>query len=241
MKRAQLLCTAFAIWVAMGCASIGMNSVEKLNQLTPGMPSDEVVEILGEPSSSQMAGDKWVLKYTLHENWKGFVPYYFVFDNQTRTLETWYEDEEEYQRNQAQMGEALMPLLEGQEQGGAAAPAGPNDPELQRWITGTYYYFSSSMVVSASSERSFVLCADGRFRTSGEFSASGTGSAWGVASQGGNAGRWTISGNRQSGTITLSFSGGTTQSVSYQVDSQAEQTMLFNQTKFAYAGVAQCQ
>jgi hypothetical protein len=241
MKRAQLLCTAFAIGIATGCASMGMNSVEKLNQLSAGMPSDEVEEILGEPSSSQMAGDKWVLKYTLHENWKGFVPYYFVFDNETRTLETWYEDEEEYQRNQAQMGETFKPLLEGQEQGGAVAPAGPNDPDLQRWITGTYYYFSSSMVVSAASERSLVLCADGRFRTTGEFSASGAESTWGVASQGGNTGRWTISGNRQSGTITLSFGGGTTQSVSYQVDSQAEQTMLFNQTKFAYAGVANCQ
>jgi hypothetical protein len=238
MKRIRVL---LAVWMVAGCASMGMNSVEKLNQLSPGMSSDQVQEVLGEPSSSQMTGDKWVLKYTLHENWKGFVPYYFVFDEDTRTLESWYEDEEEYQRNQAAMGEAFEPVLAGQSQGGNAAPAGPNDPDLQGWITGTYYYFSSSMVVSAASERSLVLCADGRFRTSGEFSASGTNAAWGAASQGENGGRWTISGDRQAGTITLTFGSGTTQSVRYQVDSQAEQTMFFNQTKFAYAGVAECQ
>jgi len=197
---------------------MGMNSVQKLNRLSPGMSSEEVQAI--------------------HENWKGFVPYYVVFNKDTRTLESWYADEEEYQRSQARMAETLKPLLEGPAGGGAAAPAGPNDPDLQRWITGNYYSFSSSAVVSAASERSFVLCADGRFRITGEFSASSA--DWGAASQGGGTGRWTISGDRGSGTITLTYGNGTTKSVRYQVDSQAEQTMFFDQVKFAYAGVANC-
>ncbi|MBI3983196.1 MAG: hypothetical protein HY337_09800 [Gemmatimonadetes bacterium] len=67
-----------------------------------------------------------------------------------------------------------------------------------------------------------------------------SGPGWGAASQEGGAGRWTISGDRQSGTITLSYGNGTTKSVRYQVDSQAEQTMLFDGIKFAYAGVAEC-
>lgn len=238
------------MWVALatcvtGCASVGMNSVQKVNQLSPGMDQQQVVEVLGDASSSEVRDGKLVLKYTLHQNWKGFVPYYFVFDADTKRLETWYEDEEEYQRMQQQMAAAMAPVTEGQQQGGggtaaaAAAPAGPNDPTLQLWIAGTYYYFSSSAVVSASSERSFVLCADGQFRITGEFSAAQSG-AWGAASQGGNAGRWTISGDRQSGTIALSFAGGGSRNVSYRVASKAEQTMAFDGVVFAYAGVAEC-
>ena len=249
MKRNHGLSVLGTLLVTAGCAAMGMNSVQKLQQLSPGMSSDQVVEILGEPESSQMTEDKWVLNYTLHENWKGFVPYFVVFDKDTRRLEAWFEDEEGYQRAQAQMGETFAPVLEaGNEAGGnpaggsaaPAAPAGPNDPVLQLWITGNYYYFSSSQVVSASSERSFVLCSDGRYRMTGEFSASGTNAGWGAASQGGNSGRWTISGDRQSGVITLTGGGGTTSSIRYQVASQEEQTMYFDQVMFAYAGVANC-
>jgi hypothetical protein len=246
MRGRPCLVVMGAIWLTAGCASMGMNSVQKLRQLSPGMSSDQVVEILGEPESAQMTEDKWILNYTLHENWKGFVPYLVVFDKDTRRLEAWFEDEEGYQRAQAQMGETFAPLLEtGVQASGGAAPAGPNDPDLQRWITGNYYYFSSSQVVSASSERSFALCVAGRFRATAEFSASGSGGSggatdWGSASQSGNAGRWTISGDRQSGTITLTYGNGSTRSLRYQVASQAEQTMYFDQMMFAYAGVANC-
>ena len=245
MKRFHGLCAIAALCLTVACASLSMNSVQKVSQLSPGMSSDQVVAILGEPKSSEVKNDHLVLKYTLHENWKGFVPYYFVFDKDTRQLQSWYADEEEYQRSQQQMAETFRPLLEGQNQAGAAAPAGPNDPDLQRWITGNYYSYSSSMVVSASSERSLALCVDGQFRMTGQFSASGSrdsggNTGWGSVSEGGNAGSWTISGDRQSGTITLAFANGTTQSVSYRVGSQSDQTMYFDNIMYAYAGAAEC-
>lgn len=243
MHRMRHVLVAAVVCGSSACASVGMNSVQRVNQLSVGMDSSQVVAILGDPSSAQVKDGQMVLKYTLHQNWKGFVPYYFVFDGDTRRLVSWYEDEAEYQRNQQQIAQAVAPLLEQQQQqqaaGGAAAPAGPNDADLQRWITGTFYYFSSSAVVSASSERSFVLCVDGQFRITGEFHAAGSG-AWGAASQSGNAGRWTISGDRQSGTITLSFAGGGTRNVAYRVGSKEEQTMYFDGVLFAYAGVAEC-
>ena len=238
MKRGPVVCAVVVSWTAAGCASMGMNSVQKLNQLEPGMSTEQVQAVLGEPKSTEMKGDKLVVKYTLHENWKGFVPYYMVFNKDTRVLETWYEDEAEYQRNQAQMAQMMQPLLEASGGGGAAAAAGPNDPDLQRWITGNYYSFTSSAVVTSGTERSLTLCVDGRFRMAGEFGASGAG--WGAASQSGGGGRWGISGDRQAGTISLSFDGGSTRNVRYQVDSPAEQTMLFDGVKFAYAGVANC-
>jgi outer membrane protein assembly factor BamE (lipoprotein component of BamABCDE complex) len=241
MRRVRQLLVLAAACGVVACAAVGMNSIKKANQLSVGMDREQVVQILGEPSSTEVKGNQTVLKYTLHQNWKGFVPYYCVFDNDTGRLVAWYEDEEEYQRNQQQIAQAMAPLLEKQQQqqAGAAAPAGPNDPDLQRWITGTYYYFSSSMVVSASSERTFVLCVNGQFRITGEFSASESG-AWGAASRSGNAGRWSISGDRNTGTISLSFAGGATRNVTYRVDSKEQQTMLFDGVRFAYAGVAEC-
>jgi hypothetical protein len=239
MPRVRQVFVLAVVCGVAACAAVGMNSVKKVNQLSPGMDREPVVQILGEPKSSEVKDNQTILKYTLHENWKGFVPYYFVFDNDTGRLVNWYEDEAEYQRMQQQMAQALEPVLEKQQQGAAATPAGPNDPDLQRWITGRYYYFSSSAVVSASSERTFVLCVDGQFRITGEFSASESG-AWGAASRSGNAGRWTISGNRQSGTITLAFAGGATRNVAYRIASQQEQTMDFDGVRFVYAGVAEC-
>jgi hypothetical protein len=243
MRHVPNIVVVSACFLVLSCASMGMNSVQKLNQLSPGMSSEEVIKIFGEPKSSQMANGKWILKYTLHENWKGYVPYYIVFDNSTRKLESWYEDEAGYQRLQTQMGELFKPLL--QNQGGAATPAGPNDPDLQKWIAGTYYSFTSSMVVSASSERTYVLCGNGKFRITGESSYSGSQggngtTGWGSASQSGNSGNWAISGDRQSGTITLSYGNGTTKQVKYRVGSQADQVMYFDDVKFAFAGAAEC-
>jgi len=244
MNRKLALMVVATVLLLSACAAVGMNSAAKVNQLSPGMTSEQVQAILGEPKSSEMREDKWILRYTLHQNWKGFVPYYVVFDRNTRTLQTWYTDEAEYQRMQAQMAETFKPLTDAadrsQASGGAAMPAGPNDPSLQRWITGKYYYFSSSMVVSASSERTLDLCEDGRFRMTGEFAASGRDASWGAANQSGNRGRWTISGDRQSGTITLTLGNGSGRNLRYQVASQAEQTMLFDGVKFAFAGRAVC-
>ncbi|NJD09910.1 MAG: alpha/beta fold hydrolase [Gemmatimonadetes bacterium] len=242
MYRVRASIVVATVLFLSSCASLGMNSVQKLKRLSPGMSSDQVQAIMGEPKSSEMREDQWILRYTLHENWKGWVPYYMVFDRETRTLKTWYADEAEYQRMQAQMAETFKPVTDAAapNQGGAAVPAGRNDPSLQRWITGKYYYFSSSMVVSAASERTLDLCEDGRFRMTGEFAASGRDPAWGAASQSGNRGRWTIAGDRLSGTITLTLGNGSSRNLRYQVASQAEQTMLFDGVKFAFAGRAVC-
>lgn len=242
MRRMPSVFVTTVCFIIAGCAAGGFNSVQKLNQITPGMSSEEVISILGQPNSSQMTEDKWVLKYSLHEKWKGNVPYYMVFNKDSKQLETWYENEAEYQRNQAQMQQMMKPLLEAQNSG--TAQAGPNDPDLQKWITGNYYSFSSSMVVSAASERSLTLCVNGKFRISSESSYSSNRNSdgttnWGAANQSGDSGTWAISGNRQSGTITLNYSNGNTQSMKYQVGSE-DQVMYFDGVKFAYAGVANC-
>jgi len=85
-----------------GCAGMGggLGSIEKTRQLAPGMKMAEVRALLGDPSQTQFVSNKLVWKYSLHEYGKGFVPYYLEFGRKSMTLERWFADEDEYQRQQ---------------------------------------------------------------------------------------------------------------------------------------------
>ena len=87
----------------------GLGSVSKTNQLLPGMKPAEVRMVLGEPSQTQFISDKWVWKYSLHEPWKGFIPYYMVFGRESQSLEQWFADEAEYMRQQQLWLQAIPP------------------------------------------------------------------------------------------------------------------------------------
>ncbi|OQY06194.1 MAG: hypothetical protein B6I22_06040 [Desulfobacteraceae bacterium 4572_123] len=119
MKRSKLLFTALFFCLLLdGCVTGGgmgldfYNNIEKTNQLSPGMSHKEVLGILGKPKSTQFVGDKVTLKYSLHQEWKGFVPYYLVFDKKTARLVSWYADEAEYQRNQMMWMQTLQAFQE---------------------------------------------------------------------------------------------------------------------------------
>ena len=87
----------------------GLNSIQKTNRLSPGMNPSEVKAVLGDPGQTQFVSDKWVWKYSLHEVWKGYVPYYLVFTRKDQKLESWYADEAEYQRQQQLWLQAFPP------------------------------------------------------------------------------------------------------------------------------------
>ena len=95
-----------------GCAGTGggLGSISKTNQLMPGMSADQVKEILGEPSQTQFIADKWIWKYSLHEYWKGWVPYYLVFKKETQKLDSWYANEAEYWQQQQLWIQAMPPI-----------------------------------------------------------------------------------------------------------------------------------
>jgi outer membrane protein assembly factor BamE (lipoprotein component of BamABCDE complex) len=98
----RLLLLTLVLLILAGCAGSGggLGSVSKTNELSPGMKPAEVRTILGEPSQTQFVSNKWVWKYSLHEPWKGFIPYYMVFGRESQTLEQWFADEAEYMRQQ---------------------------------------------------------------------------------------------------------------------------------------------
>lgn len=77
-----------------------LGSVSKTRSLAPDMNAEDVRKLLGEPTRTELSANKWVWRYALHQYWKGWVPYYLIFDASTQTLETWYADEREYLRNQ---------------------------------------------------------------------------------------------------------------------------------------------
>lgn len=122
--------------------------------------------------------------------------------------------------------------------GRSGSPAG--DTSLMRWFAGSYYHFSGS------TERRVVLCPNGTFRGgresgySGKFTEGGaqTG-AWGTANQSSYDGKWTIRGNQGQGTITLAYSGGRKEEVSYRA-ARDRGCFTFNGTLFCYEKAADC-
>ncbi len=104
-KLRRLIGISVSLILFTGCAGLG--SVKKTNDLIPGMDIREVKRIMGEPSQTQFIANKFVLKYNLHQYFKGWVPYYLAFDRDTLKLETWYADEAEYYRDQQLWIEAM--------------------------------------------------------------------------------------------------------------------------------------
>jgi hypothetical protein len=96
------------------CATIeeeaGFNAAQKTLSLRPGMSYPEVVRILGKPKSSIFNESEWQVNYSLHEYWKGWVPYVLIFDKKTLQLKTWMADEETYQKNQLMWMQVLHSL-----------------------------------------------------------------------------------------------------------------------------------
>jgi len=100
----------------------------------------------------------------------------------------------------------------------AAAPTGPHNPQLAQEIAGIWWGYSGS------TERKIGLCPNGVYQGYTESSYSGSsydssGSqtmAWGAAGQGGGAGRWTISGNTQQGTVHIRYNNGNQANLQYQ-------------------------
>jgi len=242
IRRLLLVIQIVAALSVAGCATSGggLGSAEKTGQLRPGMTNEDVVDLLGEPKSSQMVEGKWIVRWSLHQMWKGWVPYDLEFDPKTKTLLAWAANEEDYRKSQEVMGKLATALSAGS--GGRAPAAGPNDPELMRKMAGSYYSFSSAgLSYSGGTERKVVLCPSGRYYDSSESSYSndaGTSDAWGAASQGSGGGTWRIQGDLQQGTITMIDSRGN--ATSYQYSRCGEDCIYFGQVKFAYAGPADC-
>lgn len=53
------------------------------------MTNEEVVVILGAPDSSSLINDKWVMEYSFYDIWEGVIPYYVVFDKDSKRLLAW--------------------------------------------------------------------------------------------------------------------------------------------------------
>ena len=114
---------------------------------------------------------------------------------------------------------------------------------LMSYFAGEYYSYTSgsTMYGSAGTERTVTLCPDGRYRDSYEFSASGTGEpAWGGVNSQKGAARWTIQGDKTRGVLIVTYAGGKTKKIPFQVVSKDEGTILFDGITFAFAGAPKC-
>jgi len=125
----RMLAGSLLVLALASCAGTGggLGSVAKTAQLAEGMKPAEVLKVLGEPSQVHKVGGHVVWKYSLHEYWKGYVPYYLVFDGNGKKLQSWYADEQEYQRQQSLWINALTPMKQQQKQPANKASGSAND------------------------------------------------------------------------------------------------------------------
>lgn len=230
-----------------GCASsmqtMSLNSAKKTSELYPGMPYEQVVDMLGKPKSSQMVGDQWVVRWVLQEVWVGYVPYDFVFNPDDRTLISWSKNEKDFQKSQ----ENLKVITEAVEQAAAesnassgsgnASPTGPNDEALmQRFAVKLYRFSAVGGGQTGGSETIINLCPDGTFRSGSETGYSGEG--WGSDAQGGDHGTWRITGNMQRGEIVFVHANG--QAWKYNYVRVEGDYVTLNDTKYGLAGYPDC-
>jgi hypothetical protein len=60
-----------------------------------------VTALMGAPADVQQGPGGSVWRYSLHEYYKGWVPYYLLFAGQPAALQAWAADEAAYRRTQA--------------------------------------------------------------------------------------------------------------------------------------------
>jgi hypothetical protein len=108
IMRHALLIALVASFIA-GCATGtgGLNSAAKTNQLRPGMTTQEVTALLGQPASSQYMDGYMIWKYSLQRPWVGWIPYYLAFDGSAMRLAGWQENMQEYYASQSLWLQAL--------------------------------------------------------------------------------------------------------------------------------------
>ncbi len=243
LKKIHIVMFLFVAVFFAGCVTsskLGLDSAKKTNQLRPGMAYEEVVSLLGEPKSSQMVEGKWIVRWSLHQMWKGWVPYDMVFDPKKKTLVSWAANETAYEKSQKRLEKIAKSIMPGS---AGATATGPNDPQLMQQMAGKYYSFSSAgLGYSGGTERKVTLCPNGKYYDSSESSYSGgagTSNAWGTAGQGSGGGTWRIQGTTQAGTITMVSANG--EATNYKYRSCGSGCVYFGNIKFGYAGRANCQ
>jgi len=229
-----------------GCGStqsMALNSSKKTADLYPGMPYEQVVDMLGKPKSSQMVGDKWIVRWVLQEMWVGYVPYDFVFNPADKTLVSWSKNEKDFQKSQENLkviadavGEAAAESNVAAGKGNASS-TGPNDEALMRRFAVKLFRFSAvGGGQTGGSSTEIHLCPDGKFHSGSESGYSGEG--WGTASQGGDHGTWRITGNMQEGEIVFVHASG--EAWKYHYTRVEGDNVTLGSTKYGIAGMPDC-
>jgi len=170
---------------------VGLGTAARTAQLRPGMEYGQVEALLGKPKSSQTMKGQQVVRWSLHEYGKGWVPYDMVFDAGKKTLLSWSANEKEYQDNQQKWQGMLG--TSGNTSGEAKAPSSPDTakPSGAGDITGKWCYMSNIYASNGGriSNRCFTLNPNGTYEYYGESSSSGQYGS--TASQQSDRGTWT--------------------------------------------------
>jgi len=113
------------------------------------------------------------------------------------------------------------------------------DQDLAKKITGKWYSYSGTSTLSGGggSESQLAFCADGSYSDnyeSGYYGSSNV-AGYGTASQQGGSGSWSVDGNAEGGTITVTRADGKTVQIKWQV-SDDKGCLLFDGRLHCYNG-----
>jgi hypothetical protein len=120
----------------------------------------------------------------------------------------------------------------------------PKAPPAASFLAGSYWYYHGSSSGSYSRENKLTLCTDGQFFRGGEMMGSGSAGSAATAHQ--NGGRWTAVGNPLSGTVTLTYGSGETETLEYVVSQDPKDrsahgpAVSFGRYKYQKTGSGQC-
>jgi hypothetical protein len=101
----KMLVTALSAIALLTACTVG-----RINSLQPGMTIEDVKATMGTPEQVQFVDGKMVLKYEVTKGLEAKVPYYLVFNKDTRQLESWFVNDAEYAQNKNQNTAAWMNL-----------------------------------------------------------------------------------------------------------------------------------
>jgi hypothetical protein len=224
--------------LATGCASLGLNTGAKADDLEVGMTMSEVTALLGEVDNQKATPEGSVVTYRLHRYGVGWYPLDCYFDPDGE-LVAWGVDEAGYQAEQQKLAAFAETLSEAT--GGVAGDPGPGDPQLLQWMAGEYFGYSGTINSSGGTTTYLMLCPDATFAMRQESSYSGDlsgGGNWLSAAEGTDRGRWSVTGSQQGGKITMAYQGGDTFTNDWQACGNG--CFQFGSLKVGYKGPPVC-
>ncbi len=215
------------------------NSVELINNLEKGMTYGEVKKILGTPDETKTDSNQWIVRWNLHKNWDGFIPYDLIFNKTNKELLSWQENNKIYTDREQKLDKVIEKLDSMSESNpkikNYRSASFENNIELMQIFAGYYYRSGIENKYHNNNVLKILLYPNGKYQMRVENGNSNHTKKYKTSSD--IFGTWKITGNAYSGTIETIDNSGKSTILSYK--RCTSDSILLGKTKFAHKRVKQ--